>query len=150
MEGEISIRPFSPADQERTQELILAGLAEHFNTINAALNPDLNDIQESYSQPGSAFLVAELEGELIGTGALIAESENTGRIVRLSVSGSHRRQGIGLLITGHLIKAARDYDYSQVVVETNDDWDDALRLYRRCGFAEYDHSDGEIHMMLRL
>jgi ribosomal protein S18 acetylase RimI-like enzyme len=150
MEGKITIRFFSPADQERAQALILTGLAEHFNTINPKLNSDLNNIQENYTRPGSVFLVAELDGELIGTGALVAEDEDTGRIVRVSVSGSHRRQGIGRLITEHLIKGARKYGYSQVLVETNDDWDDAIHLYQRCGFIEYDHSSGEIHMMLRL
>ena len=150
MEGEITIRSFSPPDQVHAQELILTGLAEHFNTINPKLNRDLEDIQENYIWPGSLFLVAELEGELVGTGGLIAETEVSARIVRVSVSGSHRRLGIGRLITEHLINSARDYGYSQVVVETNDDWYDAIRLYQRHGFVEYDRSSGEIHMILRL
>ncbi|NCF66293.1 MAG: GNAT family N-acetyltransferase [Chloroflexi bacterium] len=150
MGGEITIRPFFPADQERAQELILAGLSEHFPSFNPELNSDLNNILDNYTRPGCAFLVAESDGILVGTGALIVEAEQIGRIVRVSVGVSHRRQGIGRLITDHLLKLARYYGYRQVVVETNDDWFDAIRFYQQCGFVEYDHSDGEIHMMLRL
>lgn len=146
----IQIRPFQIDDQERVQNLIMEGLAEHFNSIDPSLNPDLHDINASYLQQGALFLVVELAGELVGTGAMISETENIGRIVRVSVAKSHRRMGIGRLITENLIQAAGQYRFRQIVVETNDDWHDAIRLYQSCGFAEIDHRDGEIHMMLQL
>ena len=150
MGKEIEIRPFVPNDQDRAESLILDGLAEHFNVIDPTLNPDLNNIEESYLRQGSLFLVAELDDDLVGTGALVAETKDTGRIVRLTVANSHRRMGIGRLITNSLIKAAYHFHFNQIVVETNDDWYDAIRLYQQCGFIEYDRHDGEVHMMIRL
>lgn len=150
MEGKIKIRPFSPDDQERAKSLILDGLAEHFNTVDLTLNPDLNNIEESYLRQGSLFLVAELDQDLVGTGALIAETRDSGRIVRVSVAESHRRLGIGRLITNNLITAAQSFHFSEILVETNDDWFGAIRLYQQCGFTEYDRRDGEVHMKLPL
>lgn len=150
MGKEIIIRPFIPSDQDRAKILILEGLAEHFNAIDPTLNPDLNNINESYLAQGSLFLVAELDGDLVGTGALIAESEDSGRIVRVSVASSHRRMGIGRLLTKHLIQAAHHFHFSRIIVETNDDWHGAITLYQQCGFIEYDRYDGEVHMTLAL
>jgi len=150
MGEEIKIRPFKAGDQDRAKALILSGLAEHFNLIDPTLNPDLVNIEESYISQGSLFLVAEADGALVGTGALISENANTGRIVRVSVASTQRRKGIGRLLTEHLIEAARTRPFKQIVVETNDDWYDAIQLYQHYGFAEYDRRDGEIHMMLQL
>ena len=150
MGEEIEIRGFIPNDQDRAESLILQGLAEHFKIIDPTLNPDLNNIGESYLAQGSLFLVAELDSDLVGTGAIITESEDTGRIVRVSVASTYRRMGIGRLITNCLIKAAYQFNFSQIVVETNDDWIDAIRLYKQCGFTEYDRHDGELHMMIHL
>lgn len=146
----IRIRSFISDDQEQAKKLILSGLAEHFSAIDPALNPDLNNIYESYIAQGSLFIVAELEGTLIGAGALIAEGETIGRIVRVSVSESHRRMGVGRLLTEKLIEAASTRQFGKIVVETNEDWYDAIRLYQRCGFTEYDRCTGEVHMMRRL
>jgi ribosomal protein S18 acetylase RimI-like enzyme len=143
------IRPFEPRDQIPVQNLIQEGLAEHFHSFDPALNPDLRDIETTYLQQGSLFLVVEIDKKLVGTGALIPESENIGRIVRVSVAKSHRRTGIGRLITENLIRAAPQFHYKQIVVETNDDWYDAIRLYQSCGFIEVDRRDGEVHMMLQ-
>jgi ribosomal protein S18 acetylase RimI-like enzyme len=147
---EILIRPFESHDQERAYSLILDGLADHFDAIDPTLNPDLHDIETSYLQQGALFLIAELGQELVGTGALIAETECTGRIVRVSVTKSNRRMGIGRLITEKLIQSARLLVFSKIVVETNDDWYGAIRLYQNCGFTEYDRYNGEVHMMLSL
>ena len=150
MGEEIEIRGFIPNDQDRAESLILDGLAEHFNVIDPTLNPDLNNIEESYLRQGSLFLVAELDDDLVGTGALVAETEDTGRILRVSVASSHRRIGIGRLLTKHLIKAASRFHFSQIVVETNDDGHDAIYLYQQCGFIEYERCNGEVHMTMAL
>jgi len=147
MASNLTIRPFSPADQQAVSSLILEGLGEHFDTINPALNPDLDNIFASYVNPGFLFVVCETDRKLVGTGALIPEMAGTGRIVRVSVANSHRRQGIGRLITDYLINVAPEHGYNQLVVETNEDWFDAIRLYQQCGFIECDRRDGEVHMI---
>lgn len=140
------IRPFQSTDQQATKALILQGLGERFGMINPDLNPDLDDINATYIESGFLFVVCEIDSTLIGTGALIKEEVNIGRIVRVSVANTHRQRGIGRLITDYLITAAPNLGYSMIVVETNEDWFDALQLYQRCGFMEYDRRNGEVHL----
>jgi len=77
------------------RRLILTGLGEHFGWIDETRNPDLDDIAAHYTERGHTFVVAEMHGEIVGAAALKTEDETTGRIVRMSVAQSHRRQGIG-------------------------------------------------------
>ena len=103
----IHIRPFEPRDQIPARQLILNGLGEHFGWIDETRNPDLDDIAANYLQRGNVFVVAEIGGELVGTGGLITVDANTARIVRMSVSRNHLRKGIGRALVMHLLDVAR-------------------------------------------
>jgi GNAT superfamily N-acetyltransferase len=150
MSDDLTIRPFTPADQAATRHLVLSGLGDHFGTIDETMNPDLDDIEEHYLRHGHHFIVAERNGNLIGAGALIEERPSIGRLVRMSVDRSQRGQGIGRKLVHHLLDEARLRGYRQVLIETNDDWSDAIGLYRSCGFTEFDHGHGEVHMSIDL
>ncbi len=147
---EITIRPFASSDQIVAKKLIQTGLGERFGFIDDTLNPDINDISASYLQQGAVFIVAELDGQLVGTGALIQETAVAGRIVRVSVDKKYRGMGIGRFITEYLIENGRLIGYKQILVETNEDWHNAIQLYKGCGFQQFDHRNGEIHMQLDL
>lgn len=149
----LTIRPFHPADQVAARRLILGGLGEHFGFIDASFNPDLDDIWRHYVLAGATFAVAEVDGELVGTGALVAEAtggQAAGRMVRVSVSAEYRRLGIGRRLVNYLVEAARRRGYRQLVVETNHDWHDAIRLYRACDFIEYGRDEESVHLRRKL
>lgn len=143
------IRPFSHSDQEDAKSVILEGLGNHFGYIDETLNPDLDDIWQHYIVKGDIFVVAECEGELVGTGGLIREIGGNGRLVRMSVRQLHQRKGIGQSIVCHLIEKAQEQGYRHLLVETNFDWNDAIGLYLSCGFQEYDRDEESIHLRLR-
>ena len=147
---ELRIRAFIPADQVAARQLVLEGLGEHFGYIDATLNPDLDDIQLTYGDRCDLFVVAELDGALAGTGALVLEDEVTGRLVRMSVSPACRGRGIGKALVEHLLTAARQRGFERVVCETNHDWTDATGLYLACGFTETGIRDGERHFVREL
>jgi len=147
--SDLLVRPFERGDQEDARSLILAGLGDYFDVLDPTFNPDLDDIWETYIVTGDCFLVVVDGKHLVGTGALIREAADTGRIVRMSVSAEKRRQGIGRLLVGELLAEGTRRGYSRIVVETNDDWYGAIRLYQGCGFQPYDRRDGEIHMQLK-
>jgi putative acetyltransferase len=140
------IRPFIPTDQQAAKQLILEGLAEHWGALDLSLNSDLNDIASSYTAVGHLFVVVEEDGALIGTGALVAEGADVGRIVRVSVSTAHRRRGLGRAITEYLVEEGRRRGYGELLVETTDAWHDAIRLYQACGFVPFAHRDGDVHL----
>lgn len=146
-DANIVIRPFAAGDQFAARTLILAGLGEHFGAIDESRNPDLDDITATYLVPGQAFVVAEAQGKIVGTGALIKEQEQVGRLVRMSVASAQRRQGIGRALVAHLVSLAREHGYSRLVLETNEGWDNAVGLYQACGFSEVVQTDGLVHMV---
>ena len=145
---DVQLRPFQAQYQKAVRTLILAGLADHFEALDPSLNRDLDDIQSNYVDRGNCFLVVFDGEEIIGTGALINEAPGTCRIVRMSVAVHRRRQGLARLLVQELISKAINQGHKKIVVETNDDWMGAIRLYQTCGFQPYDHRDGEIHMEL--
>ncbi len=144
MNNNLKIRTFQPSDQQTAQQLILAGLAEHWGTLDPTLNPDLDDIAASYA--AGTFLVAHIDGELVGTGAIVPENGN-GRIVRMSVAEEKRRQGIATVILNHLIQIAQENQYRQIVLETTSTWQDAISFYQRHGFTITHHADGDTHFI---
>ncbi len=141
----LKIRPFHPQDQSAARQLILEGLGGHFGFIDETMNPDLDDIWQHYVAAGGIFVVAEIDGLLVGTGALIDE-EGDGRIVRMSVRKTHQRQGIGRQLVHHLIQKANEQGYRRLLVETNNDWYDAIGLYQRCGFCGYDRDSVSVYL----
>lgn len=147
---QLLIRPFSAGDQDASRRLILNGLGEHFGHIDESLNPDVDDIESHYVLAGQAFVVASLEGTLVGTAALLNEAPGTGRLVRVSVDGRWRRLGIGRSLVRHLIALARQQRLDCILVETNHDWLDVIRFYQNLGFAEYDRDMESVHLRLCL
>ena len=144
------IRPFEPGDQKAARELILDGLDGHFGWIAESRNPDIDDIAASYLASGHVFIVARIGACLVGTGALISEGRETGRIVRVSVAREQRRRGMGRALVEHLVETARHRGMTRIVVGTMKEWDDAIGLYRRCGFREYDRDEADVHLALKL
>jgi ribosomal protein S18 acetylase RimI-like enzyme len=150
LQQSITIRAFESADQQAARSLILTGLGEHFGFIDETLNPDIDDIQRQYIDQGFTFVVVELGADLVGTGALIAESDEDSRMVRVSITSTCRRMGIGRRVVEHLVNVARQRGFARVLVETNNDWWDAIGLYRACGFTQYARDDESVYLSLEL
>jgi ribosomal protein S18 acetylase RimI-like enzyme len=146
----ITIRPFTPTDAPQMRRLVLNGLGDHFGTIDETMNPDLDDITATYHDADAAIVIAERDGEIVGCGILIPEDEAAGRLVRMSVRGDQRGQGLGKRLVRELLAAARERGYTAVVCETTEDWTDAIALYRSCGFTEIGRWGGDTHFTIDL
>lgn len=143
----VSMRLFTPDDQETAKRLIHDGLGERFGFVDESFNPDLNDIAAEYTARGHVFVVAEWNGLLVGTGCLMFESDGaTGQMVRVSVRRDLRGQGIGRTIVEHLLSVAQGRSVGRVWMETNADWTSAIRLYEACGFRQYAQHDGLVFL----
>jgi putative acetyltransferase len=144
----ITISPFQPSDQPTAKALILAGLVDHWGFLDPTKNPDLNDIAVSYVN--AIFLVARLDGKIIGTGALVPRSEGIAEIVRMSVDKEIRRQGLGRLILQALVTQARTAGVQHIILETTETWDDVIAFYLNFGFHITHHQDGDVYFALDL
>ena len=140
MEDELYIRSFEAGDQEQARWLILEGLGEHFGYLDETLNPDLDDILHTYLRAGHVFVVACMGRELVGTGALLSHGEGISEMVRISTRKTYRRRGIGQAIVTYLVDVARQRGDRRIILKTNASWHDAIHLYQRLGFVEYERT----------
>jgi putative acetyltransferase len=145
---EITILPFQSEYQSEVKKLILAGLAEHWGTLDLTKNPDLHDIGFTYAN--AVFLVAWQNNKIIGTGALVPRSNDTAEIVRMSVSKDMRRKGVGRKILQRLCEQAKLNGYKRLVLETTETWHEVIEFYKQFGFQNTHILDGDVYLALDL
>ena len=145
---EIRILFFQPENQAEVKNLVLAGLSEHWGTLDLSKNPDLNDIALTYAQ--ATFLVAWQKNRIVGTGALVPRSVDTAEIVRMSVAADMRRRGVGMKILQRLCEQAKLNRYKQIILETTDTWHDVISFYQQFGFQISHYLDGDVYFKLEI
>lgn len=134
--------------QADTPEL-LASARELFREYASGLGVDLcfqNFEQElaslpgPYVEPGGALLVALVDGQPAGCGALRAlpdvDYPNACEMKRLFVRRAFRRFGLGRLLAQQLLDLATRAGYSTLLLDTLDDMEAARGLYTSLGFEE--------------
>jgi GNAT superfamily N-acetyltransferase len=132
MEGGARLRGFTGQDQAEVRSLILAGLGEHWGFVDETLNPDLDDIAESYAD--GVTVVAEMNSRVVATGTVVRRADGVAEIVRMSVDPACRRQGLGAAIVKALVDTARAWGASSVILETSTAWREVIAFYLTCGF----------------
>jgi GNAT superfamily N-acetyltransferase len=111
---------------------------------------DLDDIQKYYFDNGGVFLVTEIGGRMVGTGAVVRFTEGqvfstegrlrthdqglrTGKGVctvrRISLLPEYRGQKLGYAMMLDLIRRAREMGYSKMIL-----WTDPIKLHRAVDF----------------
>jgi predicted N-acetyltransferase YhbS len=112
-------------------------------------NPSLDDSRRVYAQiramPGHELLVAEEEGEVIGSVVLLIVPNLSHRaspwavVVNLIVTQQQRRQGIGHQLMKDAIARAREAGCYEIQLSSNKTRDEAHRLYESLGFEASAH-----------
>jgi putative acetyltransferase len=103
------------ADTPESRKMI-SELDDYLNSLYPGANNHLLSV-EDLLKPGVTFLVARINGEAAGCGAL-REVEGFGEIKRMHVSPAFRGTGLGLKILGHLFAVAPRRGYKVVKLET--------------------------------
>ena len=101
---------------------------------------ELATLPGDYAEPGGALLVALVDGQAAGCGALRAlpdaDYPNACEMKRLFVRRAFRRFGLGRLLTQQLMDLATRAGYSSMLLDTLDDMEAARGLYTSLGFEE--------------
>jgi putative acetyltransferase len=118
---------------------------EYADTIGVDLcfqnfEAELAGLPGEYAAPAGALLVALLDGQPAGCGALRplpdVDYPNACEMKRLYVPRAFRRFGLGRLIAQQLIDLAMQAGYSTLLLDTLDDMEAARGLYASLGFEE--------------
>lgn len=130
-----------PALIAHTRELF----AEYGDSLGIDLafqnfDAELAALPGDYASPGGALLVALVDGQPAGCGALRllpdADYPNACEMKRLYVRRAFRRFGLGRLLTQQLMDLATRAGYSCMLLDTLDDMEAARGLYTSLGFEE--------------
>lgn len=127
-----------PIDSEDARQLI-AGL----DTGLAAIYPPAQrfgpNLKPEHLEGGrGTFLVARDGGLAVGCGAIRLLDATSAEVKRMYVEPEQRGKGIGRAVLASLEAAARSMGVQRLVLETGDEQDAAIALYRRAGFSPID------------
>ncbi|QLC23737.1 GNAT family N-acetyltransferase [Parasphingopyxis algicola] len=135
------IRAFEPSDSRAFADLNLAWIEEEFE-IEDSDRQQLDDPQASIIAKGGRIVIAEIDGEVCGCGAVVpahiqpVAGEYYVEIVKMAAKKGMRGHGIGRAVMARLLDEARAMGADGIWIETSDRLPAANRLYRSAGFRE--------------
>ena len=83
---------------------------------------------------GSGFLVAEIDGYIVGYIIFWMKEENEGHIISLSIDKNYRGLGIGTSLLKKAILVFKNANAEFVSLEVNANHEDSVRFYKNFGF----------------
>ena len=98
----------------------------------------MDDPKNKIYKDGGHILLAEINGEIVGTCALIKMEEGKYELAKMAVSPNHQKMGIGYGLGIATIEKAREMGAHTVYLETNSKLAPALQLYKKMGFEDVD------------
>lgn len=124
--ADINVR-YAAEIEHMTEEELAAGDIAYL----AEVTPEL------VTRPVGAFLVARIEGEPAGCGAVkpLDGPGRTGEIKRMYTVPTARRRGVSRVILQRLEEVAAELGYTRLQLETGTEQPEAMRLYESHGWS---------------
>jgi len=138
------IRQFAPADAQAVIDVILPIQQSEFGiAITLEAQPDLQDILGFYQRGGGGFWVAESEGAVVGTIALLDIGNRQGALRKMFVAKSHRgpAHGVSARLMATLLEWCRTRGIDEIYLGTTGAFLAAHRFYEKNGFTELAKSE---------
>jgi putative acetyltransferase len=133
MDLTIAAEPFDSDDAQRLIAGLDAGLAAIYPPAQR-FGPNLKP--EHLEAGRGTFLVARDAGRAVGCGAIRLLDATTAEVKRMYVEAEQRGKGVGRFVLESLEVAAWQMGVRRLVLETGDQQDAAIALYRRAGFTQ--------------
>ena len=130
----VEIIPYEDiAHRQLFRDLNVAWVQRWF-TMEPADYEVLDYPQENIIDSGGAILMAKLDGEVVGTCALIKVNSHLFELSKMAVAEKARGSGIGRQLGQAALEKARKLGAKKVKLYSNDILKPALRLYQKLGF----------------
>lgn len=144
-ESNVRIRDAAEADRERIRQVLLAAYEQYRSEMPQDRWEEYRDnIFHSVDKPGpTGWLVAELDGRIVGSATLFSSSLTAyghdlgieSPIVRLlAVAPEARGHGVATALLREAAKRAKEDGAQTLHLHTSDMMASAVRLYERLGF----------------
>ena len=124
---------FHPRHADAFRELNLAWIRQLWEPEPSDYKA-LDRPQENIVDQGGYVALAELDGEIVGTCALLRLGDGRYELAKMTVAESARGFGLGERLCNAVIARARQLGASSVYLESNSALKPASRLYEKLGF----------------
>jgi GNAT superfamily N-acetyltransferase len=145
---------YQPEHQSAFRDLNHEWITRYF-VLEEADHRVLDDPQRYILDLGGYIFMAEHEGKIVGTCALIKEHDGVYELAKMAVTPSAQGLGVGKLLGRAAIAKAREVGAREVELVSNTRLAPALSLYRKLGFEEApmpasEYQRADIRMVLAL
>ena len=123
----VIIRKFQPSDIQWVIDIERKVFNEH--------DPYL--YMQFYETYPETFIVAEINGIIVGYVAGFMASEGVGRIFSLAVHPSYQRMSVGSHLLKEMINLFREMGIQEIILEVRSNNVKARRFYERHGFSQF-------------
>jgi len=127
------IRLFKPDDAKAFHDLNVAWIEQYFE-LEEKDRKTLEHPDQYILGKNGRIVVADLDGVVVGTAALIPIDDDTVELAKMCVDASQRGAGIGKAILKRIDVEAADMGARAIWLESNTVLEAAIRLYETCGY----------------
>jgi GNAT superfamily N-acetyltransferase/predicted transcriptional regulator len=132
----VEILDYTPEFHDDFKRLNYEWIEKYFHQLEEADLQSLNHPDEKILKPGGHILMAQYEGEIVGTCALIKSDGHTYELAKMTVTEKARGKGIGWLLGQAAINKARELGAETIFLESNTILESAINLYQKLGFRK--------------
>ena len=118
------------ADAVQLIQELSAELAALYETTDGSAGFKPEDVEV----PRAAFVIARIDGEPVGCGALRPLDATAGEVKRMYTRRAFRRKGVAQAILAELERLAIDFGYTTIKLQTGPKQLDAAALYELVGY----------------
>ena len=129
----INIIPYRNEHQPLFKQLNLEWL-DQYNLTEHRDRQMLDDPKGTILDLGGYIWIAEVDGQSVGSAALIKEHDGVYELAKMSVADAHRGQGISNFLIEKCINKAREIGARKISLFSNHNLKAAIGLYEKYGF----------------
>ena len=151
---EIKIIPYRSEHHEVFKQLNIEWL-DHYNLTESHDLMVLNDPEGTMLNRGGFIWLAEAEGKIVGSAALMKEQEGEYELAKMSVTPAYRGKGISKLLIERCLYKAKAIGAKKLSLFSNHQLQTAIGLYEKYGFrhvalhnSPFETADVRMELML--
>lgn len=134
-----TIRAIKPDDNLMLAQIIRTSLAEFGANKPGTVyfDPTTDALYELFQTPGSAYFVAEADGDLLGGAGLFPTAglpDGVAELVKMYLKSDARGKGYGRLLVNKVEETAKKMGYTALYLESMPELINALSMYEKMGY----------------
>ncbi len=131
----VSILDYQPEFRSDFAHLNYEWIEQYFE-IEETDRQSLDSPEKKILEPGGHIFVAQLDGKIVGTCALLKAGDGVYELAKMAVTESARGKGIGWLLGKAATDRAAELGANSVFLESNTALKPAINLYQKLGFEK--------------